>query len=656
MTCHAAPTLPLPGPDLRTLVLVGNPNVGKSVVFGALTGRYATVSNYPGTTVEVTSGSVQLGDGEARLIDTPGVYSLTPLSQDERVTRDILLNERADAVIQVADTKNLGRGLVIALELAELGLPATLCLNMADEARARGITVDGAALADRLGLPVVSTVATQREGVDRLLQAAQGAQASRHTVAYDAEVEAAVREVESCLSPMHLSPRGLALHYLGGASDLPAALNLPPARQAALEEIRRRAEELAAAHGDEPLALRINRSRVSAAQALQAEVLSRRPVKPTFSESIGRMAVHPVWGWPILAAVLYLVYLFVGVLGAGALVDLLENGLFGSVVNPWITAVVTAVVPFVWLQDFLIGEYGLITVALTYSFAIVLPIVGTFFLAFSLLEDSGYLPRLAVMLDRAFRGMGLNGKAVLPMILGLGCDTMATVSTRMLETRKERVQVTLLLALGVPCSAQLGVLMGMVGGLGLAAVLVWGGVVVATVLAVGYLAARIISGKRSDFLLELPPMRTPALRNILVKTLARMEWYLWEVVPIFVLGTALLYLLNITGALAWLQVAMAPIVVNWLGLPVEATNALLVGFLRRDYGAAGLFEMSRNGQLSPVQVLVSMVVITLFVPCIANVLMIVKEHGARTAFWVVATVFPIAIFVGGLLNWVIRWR
>jgi ferrous iron transport protein B len=294
-------------------------------------------------------------------------------------------------------------------------------------------------------------------------------------------------------------------------------------------------------------------------------------------------------------------------------------------------------------------------VALTYSFAIVLPIVGTFFLAFSLLEDSGYLPRLAVMLDRAFRSMGLNGKAVLPMILGLGCDTMATVSTRMLETRKERVQVTLLLALGVPCSAQLGVLMGMVGGLGLGAVLIWGGVVVATVLAVGYLAARIIPGRQSDFLLELPPMRVPALRNILVKTLARMEWYLWEVVPIFVLGTALLFVLDISGALVWLQAALAPLVVNWLGLPAEATNALLVGFLRRDYGAAGLFDLSRRGLLDPVQVLVSMVVITLFVPCVANVLMIVKEHGARTAVWVVVTVFPIAILVGGLLNWAIRW-
>jgi ferrous iron transport protein B len=643
------------GTDLRKLVLVGNPNVGKSVVFGALTGRYATVSNYPGTTVEVTSGSVRLGQQHAQLIDTPGVYSLTPLSDDERVTRDILLRERADAVIQVADTKNLGRSLVIALELAELGLPAALCLNMADEAQARGIAVNVAALAGQLGLPVVSTIATQGAGVDRLLAAAEAAQAGRYAITYDDVVESAVAAAAQILPSSHLSARGLALHYLGGATDLPLALGLPAAEQAVLEQVRQRGDEAAAAAGGEPLALRINRSRVSAAQALQAQVLSRQPVRPSLSELIGRIAVHPLWGWPILAGVLYLVYLFVGVLGAGELVDLLENGLFGGVINPWLTAVVDAVIPFALVRSFLVGEYGLITVALTYSFAIVLPIVGTFFLAFSLLEDSGYLPRLAVMLDRAFRSMGLNGKAVLPMILGLGCDTMATVSTRMLETRKERVQVTLLLALGVPCSAQLGVLMGMVGGLGLAAVLVWGGVVVATVLAVGYLAARLIPGDQGEFLLELPPMRMPAMRNIVVKTLARMEWYLWEVVPIFVLGTALLFVLDITGALAALQVALTPLVVNWLGLPVEATNALLVGFLRRDYGAAGLFDLSRSGLLDPAQVLVSMVVITLFVPCVANVLMIVKEHGARTAFWVVATVFPIALLVGGLLNLVMRW-
>jgi ferrous iron transport protein B len=655
MTCHTAVEPLFAGANLLDYVLVGNPNVGKSVVFGALTGRYATVSNYPGTTVEVTSGSVRTPQGEARLIDTPGVYSLTPLSADERVTRDILLEGKPHTVIQVADTKNLARGLAITLELAELGLPTILCLNMADEARLRGISVDEVRLAELLSIPVVCTTATRGEGIDRLFSSLERSQGCRKAVVYDGEVESAVAAVEPLLPSSHLSVRGLALHFLGGGADLPSALGMPASEQAVLEQVRSAAEQKATAQGGEPLAVRINRQRAGAAQALQAQVLRRQPVQQGLGERLGRLAVHPVWGWPILAGILYLMYLFVGVLGAGELVDLLENGLFGGIINPWITGIVDALVPFALLRDFLVGEYGLITVALTYSFAIVLPIVGTFFLAFSLLEDSGYLPRLAVMLDRSFRSMGLNGKAVLPMILGLGCDTMATVSTRMLETRKERVQVTLLLALGVPCSAQLGVLMGMVGGLGLAAMAVWGGVVVATVLAVGYLAARLIPGEQSDFLLELPPMRMPALRNILVKTLARMEWYLWEVVPIFVAGTALLFVLDVSGALAALQVALAPLVVNWLGLPAEATSALLVGFLRRDYGAAGLFDLSRNGLLDPVQVLVSMVVITLFVPCVANVLMIVKEHGARTAFWVVATVFPIAILVGGLLNLVIRW-
>ncbi|HRW48709.1 MAG: ferrous iron transporter B, partial [Caldilinea sp.] len=363
----------------------------------------------------------------------------------------------------------------------------------------------------------------------------------------------------------------------------------------------------AAAEVGQPLSVAINRQRIAVVDALLAEVVQVRPAARPWSERLGRWAVDPRLGWPVLAAVLYAVYLFVGVFGAGTLVGLLENDLFGNIINPWLTALVETFIPFALVQDFLVGEFGLLTMALTYSFAIVLPIVGTFFLAFSVLEDSGYLPRLAVMLDRSFRVMGLNGKAVLPMILGLGCDTMATMATRILDSRKERIQVTLLLALGVPCSAQLGVLLGMVGGIGFWAMMVWGGVVVATMLVVGWLAARVIPGKQSDFILELPPMRLPEWRNVVIKTLARMEWYLKEVVPIFVLGTALLFALDLAGALAWIQQALSPLVVGWLGLPIEATDALLVGFLRRDYGAAGLFDLAQQGLLDPVQVVVSMV-------------------------------------------------
>jgi ferrous iron transport protein B len=258
------------------------------------------------------------------------------------------------------------------------------------------------------------------------------------------------------------------------------------------------------------------------------------------------------------------------------------------------------------------------------------------------------------MLDRMFRWMGLNGKAVLPMILGLGCDTMATMTTRILDTRKERIQVTLLLALGVPCSAQLGVILGMMAVLGVAAISIWTGVVAATLLTVGWLAARLIPGERSDFILELPPIRTPGLRNIALKTVARVEWYLREVVPVFLAGTAALFVLDRLRLLQGIERAMQPLVQGWLGLPVETSGAFLVGFLRRDYGAAGLFAVARDGLLDPIQITVSLVVITLFMPCFANFLMIVREHGTRTALLVTAVVFPMAFLIGGLLLRVLR--
>jgi ferrous iron transport protein B len=298
---------------------------------------------------------------------------------------------------------------------------------------------------------------------------------------------------------------------------------------------------------------------------------------------------------------------------------------------------------------------------LSYAFAIVLPIVAFFFFSFSFLEDSGYLPRLAVLLHRAFKLAGLNGKAVLPMILGLGCATMATMTTRILPSPKERLIVTLLLALAVPCSAQLGVIMGMLAALSTAALLWWLGTVAVVMLAVGAIAARVLPGESSPFVLEIPPLRWPALSNIVVKTLARMEWYLREVVPLFVLGTFVLWLLDALRLLGALERLAAPLVQGLLGLPAQASQAFLIGFLRRDYGAAGLFDLFRDALASgqapaqvQVQIVVALVTMTLFVPCIANFFMIVKEHGLRTALAMAAFIFPFAFAVGGVLNLVLR--
>jgi ferrous iron transport protein B len=281
--------------------------------------------------------------------------------------------------------------------------------------------------------------------------------------------------------------------------------------------------------------------------------------------------------------------------------------------------------------------------------------VTTFFLAFAFMEDSGYLPRLAVLTNRVFSSMGLNGKAVLPMVLGLGCVTMATLTTRVLESRRERILVTFLLALAIPCSAQLGVVMGLLAGISLAATLIWGTVVLLVFLVVGWLAARLLPGERTTLLVELPPLRWPALSNLLIKTLARLEWYLKEVVPIFIIGTVALFALDRTGVLTWITNFTKPLVTGWLGLPAEASTAFLMGFLRRDFGATGLFVMESQGLLTPLQVVVAMVTVTLFIPCLASVLMIYKERGMRTAVSTTILIFPLAFLVGGLLYRFLLW-
>jgi ferrous iron transport protein B len=394
----------------------------------------------------------------------------------------------------------------------------------------------------------------------------------------------------------------------------------------------------------------IQRTRASWVErfALREPTEPRRP-PAGWQVRLGRWATHPLWGVAILAGVLLSVYAFVGVLGAQILVGWMEGTLFGEIINPWLTGWVNAVAPPL-IAEMLVGPFGLWTMGMTYALALILPIVTTFFLAFGLLEDSGYLPRLAVIVDRLFRAVGLNGKAVLPMVLGLGCVTMATVTTRILETRRERLLAILLLALAVPCSAQLGVVMGMLGAVSFSAMLIWCAVVLALFLVVGWLAARLVPGQRSPLLVEIPPLRRPLLSNVVVKTGARLEWYLKEVVPFFLAGTFLVFVMDKLGVLEGLASLGQPVVTGWLGLPPQAGLAFLMGFLRRDFGATGLFVLESQGLLDPIQVVVAMVTITIFIPCVAAVMMIARERGWRVALAMVALIFPLAFLVGGVVR------
>ncbi|MCK5688231.1 ferrous iron transport protein B [Myxococcota bacterium] len=658
----------------KTTLLVGNPNVGKSVIFGYLTGRYATVSNYPGTTVEVAKGPNKSTGSE--VIDLPGTNSLIPTSEDETVTRDALLHyidKKGVDIVQVCDAKNLRRGLVITLQLAELEAPQILVTNMLDEARSRGVKLDPEKLGEILGIEVIGAVATRRQGLRSLANGTNEYRPSKYSVRYDQAVEEAILKITRLLPENIPGKRGIALMFLAGDHSLEAwGQKVMGENYLAVLEIQ---VDLARRYA-EGLRFEIARTRLAAADKLVPQVMETAKKSDTgFSRRFGDWAMHPIWGLPISMLVLYITYLFVGVLGAGYSVDFLQ-GIFDGHITPFFDSSLRAILPDGGVENFLVGpkgipmgtgmgllvgDYGLLSMAVSYSVAIVLPIVGFFFIAFSIMEDSGYLPRLSVVLNRLFKLIGLNGKAILPMVLGLGCGTMATMTTRILGTRKERMLVTLLLALGVPCSAQLGVVLGMLSGLSVWGSLIWLSTIAGVMLLVGYLGNKVLPGNSGAFLMELPPMRRPVLSNILIKTVSRIEWYLLEAVPLFLLGTFMLWTLSMLNVLGAIRTFTAPIVQGFLNLPEEATDAFLVGFLRRDYGAAGLYNIY-NEQLSAgalsteieIQIIVAMTTITLFIPCIAAVFMIVKELGGKAAIGMVAFIFPFAFLVGGFLNFVLR--
>ena len=643
----------IPSPAANAILLVGHPNVGKSVLFHRLTGAYVNVSNYPGTTVEVTRASARF-DREAMLLDTPGVLALPSRSDDARATMQALLNESSRCLVQVGDAKNLRRTLTLTALLAELGVPMVLALNMHDEAAARGVMVDIPALSEELGIPVLATVATGGEGIGELTSGMTHARRAEALLRYDPEIESDIKRVADAITRLAphplLAARGLAILYMGGDSVVAdwlaehAGDNL-----AQIEALRQAASDRA--DGDLPALLA--RERTEAADALATSVIQRAlKSSPLLSQRMGQYVVHPVWGIPILLAVLYAVYQFVGVFGATTLVGLMEKDLFEGILNPAFSDFVTATISPVWLQELLVGQYGLWTMGMTYALALILPIVSTFFFAFGILEDSGYLPRLTVIANRLFAMIGLNGRAVLPMVLGLGCVTMATLTTRILHSRRERLITIFLLALAIPCSAQLGVVLGMLGGVSFSAVLIWVLAMVGVLLLAGFLAAKLIPGRRIPLVTELPPMRLPIIANVMKKTGGRLKWYLVEVIPLFLLGTFIMYAMDKSGVLPAIIEAGEPLVSGWLGLPKEASAAFVMGFLRRDFGATGLFAMAHT--LSPIQAVVGMITITLFVPCFASLMMMVKEQGSKVALAMVAVIVPFAFLIGGLFNIALR--
>lgn len=593
----------------RKIVLVGNPNVGKSIFFSSWSGIYADVSNFPGTTVEISSGKI----GEDVLLDTPGVYGVSSFNDEERVARDVILT--ADVAVNVVDATHLERDLFLTLQLVDMGIPMVVALNFCDEAENLGIHIDARKLEDQLGVPVIPTAAVKNSGIKEVFAALPLA---RPGLCHP-EVDQAVTKLLD-----RIDTRPEALMVLEGD------------------------EVVAERHGVDPEndRERVYLVRRQKANEIVAATVTRPEKSARMRDLLGRLCLHPASGLLILIGVLWGCYELIGVWVAGDIVGLTEETIMQGHWEPWIRGLVNPFVPESSVfGQILIGEFGVLTMTITYLLGLLLPLVIGFYVALSVLEDSGYLPRLATFVDRLMTGIGLNGRAVIPMILGFGCVQLGTITTRILGSKRERTIATSILNFVIPCSAQIGVIAGMLAAVGFALSMTYVAIIFACLAVIGTVLNKVIPGKSSALLIDLPPMRMPRPTNVLRKTLIRSFFFMKEAYIWFVAGSLGVSLLQVTGGLKAWQELVAPLTEGWLHLPKETATAFVMGMVRRDFGAAGLTDLA----LSPWQVVVSLVVITLFVPCIASLMILFKERGVKEAVTVWLGAWVLAFSVGGIL-------
>lgn len=590
--------------DGKYIVLAGNPNVGKSVVFHLLTGVYVDVSNYPGTTVDITHGTFE----KWPVVDTPGIYGVSSFNEEETVARDVIID--ADLVVNVVDAVHLERDLFLTLQLLDMGKRVIVALNMMDELNRAGMSIDVSEMSRQLDVPVIPIVAVENKGVD--------------------ELKAEIRKI--------------ANRFSGRERTSAAAAKRPSQAEKLL--IREGDSEIAKRYGEQPGDQRdaIYTKRRERVNRVVSRVLKEKPVR-SGSAWLSRLMVRPITGVPLLLLTLYLLYQIVGVFIAGTVVDFLEGTIMAGYYEPFVRGLLSQLLnPQGVVFEILAGEFGILTMTITYIFGLLLPLVAGFYLFLSLLEDSGYMPRIATLVDRVLTRLGLNGKAIIPMILGLGCVTMATITTRILGSRRERIIATMLLALAIPCSAQLGVVAGMLGELGGKYFAIYVSIIVGVFAVIGTLLNRILPGTSTDLLIDLPTLRFPRPINVLRKTFTKTKSFILEAGPLFLIGSLLISLLQISGLLEILQTVLAPLTVAWLKLPKETATAFIMGIVRRDFGAAGLYSMD----LTPEQTLVSLLTITLFIPCMASMIVIIKERRWKESFLIIALCFLIAFTVGGV--------
>ncbi len=597
----------------KKLVLAGNPNVGKSVFFNKLTGLYVDVSNFPGTTVDISYGRYK----DYVVIDTPGVYGVSSFNEEETVARDVILF--GDIILNVVDAVHLDRDLFLTKQLIDMGKPMIVALNLMDDVRKNGLIINIEKLEDMLGVPVIPTTAVNGEGMDKVLGSISKARVGNRNPELMKKINEYKNKVEI---------EAEALLILEDDENVASRNNL----------------NISGLRDD------IYQNRRKEVDAIVSTVVEETNTGASFNTKLGRWMLNPLTGIPLLAITLYIMYKILGVIVAGEVVGFTENTIMEGIYRPFIESLVgNFITSESFIGNLFIGEYGVLTMAAIYILGLLLPLIVGFYLMMAVLEDSGYLPRIAALVDRMLTFIGLNGKAIIPIILGFGCVTMATVTTRILGTKREKIIATVLLGVAIPCSAQLGVIAGLITKLGAFYSMVYVLTIVAVFVLTGTFLNKVMPGESSHLLIDLPPIRLPQLKNVIIKTMQKSWMFLKEATPLFILGALLISIMEYTNILTAIQNVFAPITVGFLDLPKETSTAFIMGIIRRDFGAAGLTVIN----MTQVQTLVSLIVMTLFVPCIAAIMVMFKERGYKDALLIWIGSFVIAFLTGGFISFIL---
>ena len=631
--------------QIKKIAILGLPNTGKSQVFNNLTGKYAVVANYPLTTVEVKRAKCRINGQSYEVIDTPGLHCLYIHSEEELIVRDLIFKDSPDIIIQCIDANQLKQSLTLTADLLDLEIPMVISLNAIDETTKKGVWIDSGGLSRALGVPVIESIAVTGLGTKELKAAISKARRSKCNLRYGAIIDDGISAIESLLPADVNFKRKTALLLM--LND-PFLMNHLTDRYSQ-EKVAKLTEQVKVVkqqfNGHFGRSLNNKRSRW-ANDLTENTTRKQRIIPGQFSKAFGRLSRHPVFGIPILLMVLFIMYLLV-VNVANVITGWMDQNLWIPVESR-----IDSLVTIEWLNDFLIGDYGVLSLGLANAFLTILPILTVFFIAFNILEDIGYIPNLCVLTKRIFDKLGLSGSAIMSITLAFGCKTMATLTTKSLRSRKEKFIAVYLIAFALPCAAQMALNMSILGRLGVRAFMIVFFMLGSIWISVGLLLNKILKDdNKSVFLQELPAIRIPNAKAVIVKTYYKLWWFIKEAVPVFIYAAVILFVIDKIGILDATKNVLKPVVNGLLGLPLEMVDALILSMARHEAAAGLIIKLMKAGQLNYVQCITSVVITTMFVPCFANIMAMIKVLSWKRAIPIVIAINCTAILVAGFLNW-----